>query len=502
MRIQVLRNDVTKTNIPALVVSLFEGVKVLTGTIGTVDTALDGAIRQLIDDGEIRGKSGELTLIHTLGRIGPDRILVAGLGRKEAFSINTIREVMGSACRYLRGKGVASAGTTTHEAWGIGFDAKTVGQSIAEGAILGLYRFQPYLTSSERGDKTLEELTIHEDDATKISGLKEGISIGNNTAAATMLARDMGNEPANVMTPTRMAEIAQEVAATEDLEVSVLEKQDMEELGMGALLGVARGSHQPPKLIVLRYNGDPENPSRTLGFIGKGITFDTGGISIKPAGGMENMKGDMSGGASVIGAMQALGRLRPKTNVVGVIPATENMPGGEAQRPGDIVRAMNGKSIEVINTDAEGRLILSDAMVYAKHLGVSSMVDIATLTGAIVISLGKICTGVMGNNQGLIGQVIEAGKSAGERMWELPMFDEYAEALKSNVADIMNVGSNRDAGSITAAKFLEEFSEGVPWAHLDIAGTYRNESDKGYLVKGSTGVPVRTLVNLALAGEP
>ena len=499
MEIKVLRGDVTKVKTPALIVNLFEGVKRPGGATGAVDQATEGAISQLIDDGEIKGKAGEITLIHALGRIGPARVLVAGLGKQEEISANAVREVMGSACRYLRGKGISSACTIAHGAGIAGLDPKTVGQAIAEGILLGLYRFKPYLAANERDGKELDELTIVEGNADKIEALEKGVRAGRITAEGAVLARDMANEPANVMTPTRMAEIAQQVADAEGLEVSILERRDMEELGMGALLGVARGSHQPPKLIVLKYKGDPDNASRNLGVIGKGITFDSGGISIKPAGGMENMKGDMSGGASVIGAMQALGRLHPKANVTGIVPATENMPGGEAQRPGDIVRAMNGKTIEVINTDAEGRLILSDAMVYAKQLGVTHMVDVATLTGAIVISLGKICTGVMGSDQKLVDRVIEAGKAAGERMWQLPMFDEYRDALKSNVADMMNVSSNRDAGSIIAAKFLSEFSEGVPWAHLDIAGTYRSESDKGYAVKGSTGVPVRTLVNLALA---
>ena len=303
------------------------------------------------------------------------------------------------------------------------------------------------------------------------------------------------------MTPTKMSEIARRVADADGLDVDILDREQMEEKGMGALLGVARGSHQPPKLIVLKYNGNPDNPSDNLGIIGKGITFDTGGISLKAAGGMERMKGDMSGGASVIGAMQALARLGPKVNVTGVVPATENMPGGEAQRPGDIVQTMNGKTVEVINTDAEGRLVLADAMTYAKELGVNRMVDIATLTGAIVVSLGKECTGVMGNDQQFIDKVLRAGDDTGERIWQLPMFDEYRDSLKSNVADMMNVGSTRGAGSITAAKFLSEFTEGVPWAHLDIAGTAQSDADKGYLVKGATGVPVRTLVNLALAGD-
>ena len=497
MEIRVLKEDVTKVETPALIVNLFEGVKSPGGATGAVDKALDGAISRLIDEGEIKGKSGELTLLHTFGRIPPARVLVAGLGKEESFNVNTVREVTGHACRFLRGKGISSVCTIAHGAGVAGMDPTSSGQAIAEGAILGLYRFRQYVDQPE-GEADVERFTIVEGSADKITALQEGVRVGRIAAEGASLTRDMANEPANVMTPTRMSEIARQVADTEGLDIQVLDREDMESMGMGALLGVAKGSRQPPKLIVLKYNGDPDNPSDNLGFIGKGITFDTGGISIKPAGGMENMKGDMTGGASVIGALQALARLGPKINITGVVPATENMPGGEAQRPGDVVRAMNGKTIEVINTDAEGRLVLSDAMVYARRHGVSRMVDIATLTGAIVVSLGKICTGVMGNDQVLVDKVIAAGNSAGEKMWQLPMFDEYKEQLKSNVADMMNVGG-RDAGSITAAKFLSEFAEGAPWVHLDIAGTYRSDANKGYMVKGSSGVPVRTLINLALA---
>ncbi len=498
MNIRVLQEDVTKVKTPALIVNLFEGVKSPGGATGAVDKALEGAISQLIGEGEIKGKTGELTLIHTFGKIGPDRVLIAGLGKQEDFSANTVRTVSGNACRFLRNRSITSACTIALGAGIGGLDPQSAAQAIAEGTLLGLYRFRQYLADNGES-KNLEDLAIVEGNADKTAALEAGLRLGRVTAEGAMLARDMANEPANVMTPTRMSEVARQVADSDGLEVDILDREQMEELGMGALLGVAQGSHQPPKLIILKYNGDPDNPSDNLGFIGKGITFDTGGISIKPAGGMERMKGDMSGGASVIGAMQVLARLRPRANVTGVVPAAENMPGGEAQRPGDIVRTMSGKTVEVINTDAEGRLVLADAMTYAKQLGVSRMVDIATLTGAIVVSLGKVCSGVMGNDQKLIDQVIGSGDATGERIWQLPMFNEYKETLKSSVADMMNVGSNRDAGSITAAKFLSEFTEGVPWAHLDIAGTARSDSDKGHLVKGATGVPVRTLVNLALA---
>ena len=500
MNIRVLREDVTKVNTPALIVNLFEGVKTPGGATGAVDRALEGAISRLIDEDEIKGKTGELTLIHTFGKIGADRVLVVGLGKQEKFSTNTVRNVLGTACRFLRKRNITSACTVAHGAGVGGLSSQTAGQAIAEGALLGLYRFRQYL-ATDGDSKDLDNLAIVEQDAGKIADLEKGMGLGRVFAEATALARDMANEPANVMTPTKMSEIARRVADADGLEVDILDREQMEEKGMGALLGVARGSHQPPKLIVLKYNGNPDNPSDNLGIIGKGITFDTGGISLKAAGGMERMKGDMSGGASVIGAMQALARLGPKVNVTGVVPATENMPGGEAQRPGDIVQTMNGKTVEVINTDAEGRLVLADAMAYAKELGVNRMVDIATLTGAIVVSLGRECTGIMGNDQQFIDEVLRAGDDTGERIWQLPMFDEYRDSLKSNVADMMNVGSTRGAGSITAAKFLSEFTEGVPWAHLDIAGTAQSDADKGYLVKGATGVPVRTLVNLALAGD-
>ncbi|MQF69128.1 leucyl aminopeptidase [SAR202 cluster bacterium AD-804-J14_MRT_500m] len=497
MDIRVIKDNPINVKSPVLIVSIFEKEDLLVGISKEIDQALEGAFHRLIDDGEIKGAKGELTLIHTFDRIGPSRILVVGLGKEEQFDINTIRETMGQACRFLRSKRITSISTVAHGIGIPGIESKSSGQAIAEGTLLGLYKFSQYQDEHDSATD-IGDLTIIENKSSDVESIRNGVRIGTIIAEGTCLTRDMSNEPANIMTPARMSEIARQVADSDGLGIEVLEQKDMESLGMGALLGVAKGSHQPPKLIVLKYTGNPDNPSDNLGFIGKGITFDTGGISLKPAGGMENMKGDMTGGASVIGTMQAIARLKPKLNLTGIVPATENMPGGEAQRPGDVVRAMNGKTIEVINTDAEGRLVLSDAMVYATRNGINRMVDIATLTGAIVVSLGKICTGVMGNDQDLIDKVISAATSAGEKMWQLPMYDEYKEQLKSNIADMMNVGG-RDAGSITAAKFLSEFAGNTPWVHLDIAGTYRSDTNKGYMVKGSSGIPVRTLIDLALA---
>jgi leucyl aminopeptidase len=307
----------------------------------------------------------------------------------------------------------------------------------------------------------------------------------------------MVNEPSNYMTPSQMAEAARKLAQTYGLELTILEREQMQELGMGALLGVNQGSRQSPKFIVLNYKGS-DSSGIDIALLGKGITFDSGGISIKPSDGMEDMKGDMAGGAAVMVAMSVIAQFKPKINVAAIVPAAENMPGGNALKPGDILTAMNGKTIEVVSTDAEGRLTLADALSWAKKQGAKRMVDIATLTGSCRVALGDICSGAFGNNQELIDRVIAAGAEAGERMWPMPMYEEYKEQNKSDVADIKNVGG-RYAGAITAAQFLSEFVGDTPWVHLDIAGTSMAEKERGYLVKGATGVTVRTLVNLVLS---
>ena len=497
MRITVKTGEITSIKTPALVVNLFKGVKKPGGATGAVDKALDGAISRLIREGEIKGAQGSISMLHTLGKIAPDRVVVAGLGARDKLDAQVVRQVSGDVVRYLRQRGIKRAATIAHGAGAGGLDPGASGQAIAEGALLGLYRFESYLSSSgEEGHVDFDELVIVDRDSDRVDGIRAGVVSGQTTAEGAILARDMVNEPANIMTPTNMAEMAERVADSEGLFFEVFETSQMGEMGMGALLGVAQGSDQPPKLIVLGYNGDPDHPENNLGLVGKGITFDTGGISLKQAGGMESMKGDMAGGASVIAAMQIIGRVKPKINVTGIIAATENMPGGSAQRPGDVVRAMNGKTIEVINTDAEGRLVLADALCYARQQGLTRLVDVATLTGAMVTTLGKACTGVMGNDQSLVEEVTAAGRETGEKYWQLPMFDEYKDLIKSDVADMKNTGG-RQAGSISAAFLLAEFVDGAAWVHLDIAGTSTAERTKGYQVKGATGVPARTLARLA-----
>ncbi len=502
--VNVVAGDVTDFATPALVVNLFQGVTQPGGGTGAVDRALDGAISALIADGEIRGKLGEITMLHTMGRVPAKRVVVVGLGKSGDFDAAAVRRVSGDVARFLRRKGVSEFATIAHGAGIGGLDAGESAQAIAEGTLLGLYKFDTYRSPADNGNDDsggdnggIERVAIVERDAAGIDALAAGVSVGTVLAESTMLARDLVNHPANVMTPTRMADTAREVAQSVGLELDVMDRDRMKEHGMGAFLGVAQGSEEPPQLIVLTYRGDPEHPENNLGLVGKGITFDTGGISLKPAANMEAMKGDMAGGASVIAAMRAIGALQPRINVTGLIAATENMPGGRAQRPGDVVTAMNGKTIEVINTDAEGRLVLADTMCYARSLGITRMVDVATLTGAMVVTLGKACTGMMGNSGKLAKQLSAAGDRSGERFWELPMLEDYRELIRSDVADMKNSGG-RQAGSITAAMLLREFAEDAEWVHLDIAGTSTASSSKGHLVKGATGVPTRTLAQLAM----
>ena len=500
MKFEVAAGDISVCDTDAIVVNLFEGVTRPSGATGAVDTALDGAISRLIGDGEIKGKRGEVTIIHTLGKIAPARVVVAGLGKSSDFDAEAVRSVSGETARRLQKIGVSRFSTIAHGAGIGGMDAAQSAQAIVEGTVLGLYDFDRF-KSSKDGGTAVETVEIVEFDASKLATLQLGVDRGLLQADAVTICRNMVNEPGNRMTPSRMAERALKAADDSGLGIEVLDTPDLEALGMGAFLGVAQGSKEPPKLIVMKYEGDPDSPDNNLAIVGKGITFDSGGISIKPSANMGEMKGDMAGGAAVISAMKVIGQVRPKINVTGIVAATENMPGGGAQRPGDIVKTMSGKTIEVDNTDAEGRLVLADAVYYAHTLGIGRIVDIATLTGAMSIALGHICSGLFGNDQDFIDQVKQSGDVAGERLWQLPTYDEYKEQYRSDVADIKNIGG-RPAGSITGALIIGEFVGDAAWAHVDIAGTSFSSKTSGYVVKGGTGVMVRTLVKLAevLAG--
>ena len=493
MRINVVAGDIAQQDVGAVVVNLFEGITTPGGATGAVDKAMGGAISALIADGEIKGKSGEMTLIHTLGSITPKRVLVAGLGSADSITLDGVRSVAAEAARHLNGIGVQSAATIVHGAGIAGLDEQASAQALAEGIVLGMYRFDKY--KADASDANLNEMTVVEFDESKLDALRSGIDVGSIIGEGVNRCRDMANEPANSMTPSEMAEQALEVSQAHGVELEVIERPQMKELGMGALLAVARASEEPPKFIIMRYNGDPQNTENNIGLLGKGITFDSGGLDIKNASGMATMKGDMAGGASVIGAMEAIAQLKPKINVTVIVPAAENMVSGAALRPGDVIRAMNGKTIEIDNTDAEGRLVLADAMSYARSVGLNRLVDVATLTGAMGVALGDKCMGAFGNDDEFTQQVVSAGNAVGERAWPLPMYDEYKTQYRSDIADIKNTGGS-GAGAITGALIIGEFNDGAPWVHLDIAGVARTGSVKGANIKGATGAPVRTLVRL------
>ncbi len=375
-------------------------------------------------------------------------------------------------------------------------DAARGAKAAVEGAVIGLFEPDKYRTV-DKEERAVERLVVITPGAAE-DGPKGAAERGRVVGESVNFTRDLANEPGAYMTPTIMAERAQEIANEFGLDIDVLDQARMEAEGMGALLSVARGSDQPPKMMVLTYMPEGkekiEDGEEFLALVGKGITFDTGGISIKPSENMELMKYDMSGGATVLGVMRAVAQLKPPIPVLGVVPSTENMPSGKATKPGDVVVAMTGKTIEVINTDAEGRLILADAVSYAKKLGATRVIDMATLTGAVSIALGDVNTGILGTDQELINEVIESGREVGEKFWQLPLDKEYSKQIKSDIADIKNVGG-RKAGTITAAAFIKEFADGISWAHLDIAGTAWGDEAKPFRAKGPTGVAVRTLLN-------
>jgi leucyl aminopeptidase len=496
VEIKAISGKLDQIKADAIIIGYFEGTDNLTGVIAGIDKALDGVITQLITRKEIKGKLNEVNLIHTLNKLPAGLVSVVGLGKRNDLTPEKVRTATAAALRQLRHHGALDIAAAALGIDIAGISAENSAWAMTEGAILGLYAFHKHMTG-EPDFQEVKQLTITEPDEAKLDGLKEGIRKGKITAEASILTRDMVNEPSNYMTPASMAATAKNLADAYKLKINVLEREQMQELKMGALLGVSQGSDRPPKFIVLRYQGN-ESEKIDVALVGKGITFDSGGISIKPSEGMGEMKGDMAGGAAVMAAISAIAQLKEAINVIAVIPATENMPSGSAFKPGDVLTAMNGKTIEIISTDAEGRLILADALAYTKTFDVKYIIDVATLTGACHIALGDVCTGVFGNNQELVDKIIAAGNDTGELMWQMPMYDLYKELNKSDVADIKNTGG-RWGGAITAAKFLGEFVGDTPWVHLDIAGTSALEKDRGYILRGATGIPARTLVCFILS---
>jgi len=450
---------------------------------------------ELYDSGEIAGKLYEMTLLHHAPGVKAKRLLAAGAGKPEKFGTAELRRLAGAAIRHLKSKSITEAALFLDAPQA---DSEHVAAAV-EGAILGGFEPDRYKTD-KNNNKSVERFSV----VTPGGGphLDAALDRGRIIAESQNFTRALVNEPANRLTPTVLAEHARQVAQEFGLEYEVLDRDRMAQLGMGSLLGVAIGSAEPPALIILRYKPAKVSPGAAhLGLVGKGVTFDTGGISIKPADGMEKMKYDMGGGAAMIGAMRAIAQLKPAIPVTALVPAVENMPGSRAQRPGDIVTALSGKTIEVINTDAEGRLILADAITYAQRLGCTHLVDAATLTGAVVVALGHINIGLFANDDALRERVMLASRAEGEKMWHMPLEDDYKDYLKSAFADIPNVGG-RHGGAITAAMFLKEFADPTPWVHLDIAGTAWLDDAKPFLAKGPTGVPLRSMVRLAMEWEP
>ena len=453
--------------------------------VATTDRGVQTAAADLLKSGELAGKPFETNLLHKPAGLAADRLLLLSAGAAKKFSSYDLRRIAGAAVRALKTRGIRSLAFVAPP----DIPAQEAVRAIVEGAHVG--NFDPDYYRSDRKDQKIDEMTVLAggDQAALEKAVREGLIIGESQN----FTRDLVNEPSNRMTPTILGERAKKMSAEVGLKCEVYGADKIKELKMGAFWSVAQGSDEPPALIVMKYEpaGAPEKP--VLGLVGKGITFDTGGISIKPADGMEKMKYDMAGGATMIGVMRAIALLKPNIKVIGIVCATENMPSGKAQKPGDVQIAMSGKSIEIINTDAEGRLVLADGLYYARQLGCTHLVDAATLTGAVVVALGYNNAGIFSNDDGMYERIHRANQQAGEKMWRLPLDDEYKEQIRSSIADIVNSGG-RWGGAITAAMFLKEFAEETPWIHLDIAGTAWMEDQKPWIAKGPSGIALRSLV--------
>ena len=479
----------------ALVSYVFEERDPVQGRVAEIDRLAGGLLGKLAKSGELTGKTLEFTLIHAPAGLKAARLLLVGAGKKEQFNSATLRKIAGAALRYLKSRSVKNLALLVRE----GDATEEFAQVVTEGVLTADLEPDKYKTDKKNNKRIASMSIAGYSDSERTAGEK-GLARGRIIADSQNFTRDLVNEPSNKMTPTILAQKAEAMAKAAGLAVEILDEKKIAELKMGALLSVAQGSVEPPRMMIITYSPlAPKPGAPVIGLIGKAVTFDTGGISIKPADGMEKMKYDMAGGATMIGVMRALAALKPNVKVICVVPSTENMPGGRAQKPGDIQTAMSGKTIEVLNTDAEGRLILADGVHYAKQLGATHLIDAATLTGAIVVALAGVNVGVFGSDQTFTDKLLASAKAAGEKMWQMPMDDEYREFIKGTVADIQNISSGKGAGATIGAMFIKEFTGDSPWIHLDIAGTAWNDDAKPWLAKGPTGVALRTLVHLVMS---
>lgn len=488
MQFSVKTGDLTALAADCLVVGVFQN-RELTRAAETLNTASGGKVLEAMREDGFSGKSGETQLLLRAPEIAARRVLLVGLGKREELRNFRLEKPFRAAAAKLQACGAKKVVLALNGI--LGDDEARAAQDIVTAFANAFYRFDACKSKKEEDARAPARVALHATDSS--AALRNAVKAGEALAAGMTLTRDLGNLPGNICTPTYLAEQAKAMGKTyENLKVTVLDEKKMEELGMGALLSVSRGSRQPARLIIFEYKGGKATQKPHV-LVGKGLTFDAGGISLKPAPAMDEMKFDMCGAASVLGTLRAVAELGLPLNVIGVIPSTENMPGGAATKPGDIVTSMSGQTIEILNTDAEGRLILCDALTYSERFEPEAVVDIATLTGACVIALGNLVHGLMGNNAPLVNELLAAGKATGDRAWELPLYEEYKEALSSNFADVANVG-DRAAGTITAACFLGRFTEKMRWAHLDIAGTAWKSGKE----KGATGRPVPLLTQFLL----
>jgi leucyl aminopeptidase len=469
-----------------VVVGVFDGRK-LSGPAQAIDGASKQYLAEVLRKGDLEGALGKTLLLHNVPQVAADRVLLVGCGKEREFNEAAYRKALAAAVTALKNTGTSEATIFLTE---LPVKKREVPWRIEQAVLAimeGTYRFDRMKSKPPEQKRVLKKVVLHVESRTEIGEGEAAVQRAAAIAEGMAFAKDLGNLPGNYCTPTYLAEQAAALGKSSGIKVQVLEQKDIQALNMGAFLAVAQGSRQPPKLIVMEYHGGAKDEA-PVALVGKGITFDTGGISIKPSAEMDEMKFDMCGAASVLGTMKAVALMKLPMNVVGVIPATENMPGGNAIKPGDVVTTMSGQTVEILNTDAEGRLILCDALTYVERYNPSAVIDIATLTGAMVIALGHVATGMFANNDGLAREVLQAGDASWDRAWHMPLWDDYQEMLKSNFADFPNIGT-RAGGSITAACFLARFAKAYPWAHLDIAGT----AWKSGAEKGATGRPVALL---------
>ncbi|MCM2327341.1 MAG: leucyl aminopeptidase [Lysobacter sp.] len=489
MEFSIKSGSPEKQRAGCVVVGVFEGRKLSTSA-QAIDQAAKGFLTEVMKRGDHEGKAGTTLLLHCLTGLPSDRVLLVGLGKERELGESAYRKAIDTAVKALRTTGATDATFFLTELALRKRDTAFKVEQAVLGIMEGMYRFDRMKSKPPEQKRALRKVMLQVARRSDIAPGEAAVARAMAVAEGVGLARDLGNLPANHCTPAHLASEAQSLARQHGLACEVLDQKDLEKLGMGAFLAVARGSRQPPKLIVLEHRGAKKKDAPPVVLVGKGVTFDTGGISLKPAAEMDEMKYDMCGAASVLGTMKAIALMKLPLNVVGIVPATENMPGGNAVKPGDVVTTMSGKTVEILNTDAEGRLILCDALTYAERYKPAAVVDIATLTGAMVIALGHVATGLFANTDSLARELVHAGEASWDRAWHLPLWDDYQEGLKSNFADFPNIAS-RAGGAITAACFLERFAKAYPWAHLDIAGTaWKSGADKG-----ATGRPVALLAN-------